>query len=140
MTRARILIAEDYADNRELLRRILEAAGYDVREARDGRECLVAARAEPFDLALIDLSMPELDGWGVIRALRADGQPRLPCVAVTAYAAEPDRAQALAAGFDAYVSKPYLAKELLALVARLLDARAAPPAGLHHDRTWQAQD
>ena len=135
MPPAHILIADDHDDNRELLRVMLTEAGYAVREAGNGQECIEAARAADFALALIDLSMPQLDGWGVIRALRADERTRrLPCVVVTAYASERDRQQALAAGFDAYLSKPYRAKELLALVARLIDGgdgarpREAEPA------------
>ena len=119
-----ILIADDYDDNRELLRLMLAADGYRVREARDGLECVEAARAEAPDLALIDLSMPQLDGWGALRELRADPQTRsIPCVAVTAFAAEQDRRRALAAGFDDYISKPYRARDLLDLVGRLLDGK-----------------
>ena len=135
MPSARILIADDYDDNRELLSLTLEAAGYSVRETRDGRECLAAARAETFDLALIDLSMPHLDGWSV---LRADERTRaLPCVAVTAFAAEQDRARAGAAGFDAYISKPYRARDLLDLIARLLDADEAPQPAQGEGRTHE---
>jgi len=119
-----ILIADDYDDNRELLRLMLAADGYRVHEARDGRECVEAARAELPDLALIDLSMPQLDGWGALRELRADPQTRsIPCVAVTAFAAEQDRRRALAAGFDEYISKPFRARDLLDLVGRLLDGK-----------------
>ncbi|HEX8069591.1 MAG TPA: response regulator [Pyrinomonadaceae bacterium] len=126
MPSARILIADDHEDNRELLRVMLQAAGYSVRATRDGRECVAAAVSEPFDLALIDLSMPALDGWHVLRALRADARTRaLRCVAVTACAAEQDKHETLAAGFDGYLSKPYTAKELLTLVARLLDGHDA---------------
>jgi CheY-like chemotaxis protein len=118
---ARILIAEDYDDNRELLRLMLESAGYQVRETRDGRELLEAARSEPFDLVLIDLSMPHLDGFGALSELRAgDGTRSLPCVAVTAFAAEQDRLRAFAAGFDAYIVKPFRSRELLEVVERLL--------------------
>lgn len=131
---ARILIADDYDDNRELLRLMLEGVGYTVREARDGRECVAAACAELPDLALIDLSMPVLDGWATLRELRADERTRrLPCVAVTAFAAEKDRERALADGFDAYVSKPFRQRDLLEVVGRLLDGRpherdGEPPA------------
>jgi len=126
MPLAHILIAEDYDDNRELLRVTLEAAGYSVRETRNGRECVAAARAEVFDLALIDLSMPVLDGWAALRELRADERTRtLTCVAITAHAAVPDGRAALAAGFDAYLSKPFHIAELLQLVARLLAGRRA---------------
>ncbi len=118
---ARILIAEDYDDNRELLRLMLESAGYAVRETRDGRELIEAALTDMPDLLMIDLSMPNLDGWATIRELRSDARTRsLPCVAVTAFAADLDRERALAAGFDAYVVKPYRSVELLEAVAQIL--------------------
>lgn len=117
---ASILIADDYEDNRELLRLILEVIGYRIREARNGRECVSMAQAEPPDLLLVDLSMPELDGWGVLKELRADDRTRhIPCVAVTAFA-DPARARAIAAGFDAYVSKPFKSKELIETVESIL--------------------
>jgi two-component system cell cycle response regulator DivK len=112
-----ILIADDYDDNRELLRLMLETEGYSIREARDGREALASALAERPAVALIDLSMPSLDGWGLLRELRADERTRtIPCVAVTAFAATQDRQRALEAGFDAYISKPFRAKELIEMV------------------------
>ncbi|HEY0078352.1 MAG TPA: response regulator [Pyrinomonadaceae bacterium] len=119
-----ILIADDYDDSRELLRMMLEPEGYRIREARDGRECLEAARREPPSLAIIDLSMPRLDGWGVIRELRADEQTRhLPCVLLTAFTSHEDRSRALAEGFDAYLAKPFRTRDLLELVRRLLAER-----------------
>jgi two-component system cell cycle response regulator DivK len=120
---ARILIAEDFDDNRELLRLMLESAGYSVRETRDGHELITAARAEPPDVLLIDLSMPNLDGWGALRELRADARTRfVPCVAVTAFAADRDRERALAAGFDAYVTKPFRSADLIAAIEQILRA------------------
>jgi two-component system cell cycle response regulator DivK len=116
-----ILIADDYDDNRELLRLMLEGEGYHIREARNGREALDAAREEAPTVALIDLSMPSLDGWGLLREMRADERTRaVPCVAVTAFAANQDRQRALAAGFDAYISKPFRHKELVELVRGLV--------------------
>jgi CheY-like chemotaxis protein len=121
MSLARILIADDYDDNRELLRLMLESAGYSVRETSNGSEFLAAARAELPDVALIDLSMPVLDGWGTLNALRADELTRrIHCIAVTALAAEQDRQRALDAGFDAYLTKPYRSRDLLELVERTL--------------------
>jgi CheY-like chemotaxis protein len=118
---ARILIADDYDDNRELLRLMLESAGHTVRETRDGRECLEAVGRELPDVALLDLSMPGLDGWQVLAELRGDARTRsLPCVAVTAFASERDRERALAAGFDAYVTKPFRSKDLLEVIDSLL--------------------
>ena len=135
MTLARILIADDYEDNRELLRLMLERAGYSVRETRNGHEFLAAAQAELPDIALIDLSMPVLDGWATLDALRADERTRrVHCIAVTALAAEQDRQRALDAGFDAYLSKPYRSKDLLALVERLLLESRRPDARLDNRR------
>jgi two-component system cell cycle response regulator DivK len=129
---ARILIADDYDDNRELLRLMLQGAGYSVLETRDGRECVAAARAELPDLALIDLSMPVLDGWGTLVELRADERTRkLPCIAVTAFAAEQDRQRALDAGFDAYLAKPYRSRDLLELVEGLLGRTKAAADNSH---------
>lgn len=123
---ASILIADDYEDNRELLRLILESSGYRLYEARNGRECVDVARAELPDIALIDLSMPVLDGWSALREIRADEHTRgIPCVAVTAFAGDEDRRRALEAGFDDYLSKPYRAKDILAIITRLLAARGA---------------
>ena len=122
-----ILIADDYDDNRELLRLMLEMEGFRIREARDGLEALDAARADLPALALIDLSMPALDGWGTLRALRADERTRhIPCVAVTAFASNQDRQRVLEAGFDAYISKPYSAKALIELVHELVRRDGQP--------------
>ncbi len=121
---SRILIADDYEDNRELLRLILVTAEYEVFEARDGQECLRLAQNHLPDLVMIDLSMPKLDGWEVFQALKADQRTRhIPCVAVTAYA-EIDRKRALQTGFDAYLAKPFRSVELLEAVSRLLSASA----------------
>jgi CheY-like chemotaxis protein len=115
-----ILIAEDYDDNRELLRIVLNGAGYEVHEARNGTECVTNARQNPPDLVMVDLSMPELDGWGVSRVLKADPvTAAIPCVAVTAQV-DSDRERVLQSGFDAFVSKPFRTEELLSTVERLL--------------------
>ena len=115
-----ILIAEDYDDNRELLRLLLAGANYQVREAKNGHECLVLARENPPDLIMVDLSMPQLDGWSVLRELKANAiTANIPCVAVTARA-ESERERALQNGFSAFVSKPFRTEELLSTVARLV--------------------
>jgi two-component system, cell cycle response regulator DivK len=115
-----ILIAEDYDDNRELLRLLLAQANYNVREARNGRECLDLACENPPDLIMVDLSMPQLDGWEVFKALKANSlTAHIPCVAVTAHT-DRDRARALQSGFSDFVGKPFKTEELLMTVARLV--------------------
>jgi CheY-like chemotaxis protein len=121
-----ILIADDYEDNRELLRLILEAAGYHVREARNGRECVSMAQISAPDLFLIDLFMPVLDGWGVLSELRSDARTKaVPCVAVTAYDSQYTRRPAEEEDFDAYITKPFKSRELLDTIERLLEGREA---------------
>jgi CheY-like chemotaxis protein len=115
-----ILIAEDYDDNRELLRLILTTAKYQVQEARNGLECVTSARQSPPDLIMVDLSMPELDGWETFRILRSDPiTAHIPCVAFTAYS-ESDCERALRVGFQAFVGKPFRTEEMLATLARVL--------------------
>lgn len=115
-----ILIADDHDDNRELLQLLLRGAGYKVKEARDGSECLTLARREQPDLIVMDLSMPVMDGWGVFRELKNDHLTRaIPCMVVTAHS-DLDRNQALETGFKAYVSKPFSSEVLLKTVASLL--------------------
>ena len=83
---ATILIADDYEDNLELLRLLLVAAHYRVIEARNGAECLKLAKQFRPDLVMVDLSMPVVDGWDMLRALRADKlTASIPCIAVTAH-------------------------------------------------------
>jgi two-component system cell cycle response regulator DivK len=124
-----ILIADDHDDNRELLLLLLSGAGYNVREAKDGHECLAIARSEPPDLIVMDLSMPLLDGWGVLQELKKDERTlTIPCMAVTAHA-ELARNEALKTGFLAYISKPFSSDVLLKTIATLLaKPRNANPA------------
>jgi len=122
---ATILIADDYEDNRELLRLMLAVAKYHVLEAANGRDCLKLAIKEQPDLILIDLSMPVLDGWGLFAELKSNERTAtIPCVAVTAYP-ESDRKKALDRGFSAYLTKPFRSGELLKTVRELLDQNAA---------------
>jgi len=99
---------------------MLEQEGYVVSEAGDGLEGIEMARAEKPDAALVDLSMPGLDGWNVLKELRADEQTAgIPCAAVSAFA-DGARERALAHGFNAYLTKPFRRNELLETVERLL--------------------
>ena len=102
-----ILLVEDVEDNRELARFLLEADGHEVIEAVNGVEALALAREHRPDLVLMDLSLPEMDGWEATRRLQADpATAGLTIVAVTAHAMSGDRERVLAAGFAGYVAKP----------------------------------
>jgi len=117
----KILIADDKATSRELLRTVLERQGYDVLEAADGEEALQKALAELPDLILLDLQMPRRTGYEVLSELRKN--PRhaaLPIIALTASAMQGDREKALAAGFTAYLAKPVALVHLREEVQRLL--------------------
>jgi two-component system cell cycle response regulator DivK len=116
-----ILIAEDNPTNRELLRELLEIRGYTVAEACDGQEALAMVEQAPPDLLLLDIGMPLLDGFAVVRKLREN--PRfasLPVVAVTAYAMQGDREKIMNSGFDGYLSKPVNSGSLVQELDRLL--------------------
>lgn len=122
-----ILIADDRPTSRELLRLVLERAGYAVMEAEDGEQAVEKAREGNPDLVLLDLQMPELDGYGVLSLLRADVRfEHLPVVALTASAMRGDRERILEAGFTEYLAKPAAPDVLREAVARLLlDAATA---------------
>ncbi|HEX4310470.1 MAG TPA: response regulator [Acidobacteriaceae bacterium] len=120
-----VLIADDRPASRELLRLVLERAGYAVIEAEDGNQALDQTRSGNPDLVLMDLQMPGLDGYEVLAALRSD--PRfttLPVLALTASAMRGDRENILAAGFTDYLAKPAGPELLRETVARLLDEAA----------------
>ncbi|MGV8840646.1 MAG: response regulator [Bauldia sp.] len=124
MTR-RVLVIEDTEDNRRILRDLLASAGYHTVEAQDGGEGLALARSDPPDLVLLDIQLPVMDGYEVARRMRTEANlAAVPIVAVTSFALAGDEGRARAAGCDAYVSKPFSPRELLALVRRLL-----PPDG-----------
>ncbi|HVR23297.1 MAG TPA: response regulator [Candidatus Polarisedimenticolia bacterium] len=133
-----VLVAEDNAVNRELIRELLELRGYTVLEACDGQEALgIIERAQP-DLLLLDIGMPVLDGFAVVRRIRASPRiARLPIVAVTAYAMQGDRERILDSGFDGYLSKPINSSSLTEELNRLLTKQAGQPA--HSDRPDEKQ-
>ena len=118
---ATILVVEDNPQNRKLARLVLEQAGHTVLEASDGEAGLRAVRdAEPA-LVLMDVQMPGMDGLAAVRSLRADpATARTKVLALTALAMKGDAERMLAAGFDAYIAKPFHYKDLQAAVARLL--------------------
>lgn len=129
-----ILIADDRPSSRELLRLVLERAGYAVIEAEDGEKALDRARAGNPDLVLLDLQMPVLDGYGVLAALRGEERFRnLPVLALTASAMRGDRERIMDAGFTDYLAKPAGSEVLRETVARLL--REARVRSLEREET-----
>jgi len=125
---ARILVIDEDALVRTNLRRLLVLEGHEVREAEGGLRGLELALSDPPDLVLCDLVMPDLDGYAVMRRLRAD--PRtvgVPFVAVTGSAAPADVQRGFRSGADGYVTKPFEIDHLLGVVTRLLGERGDPP-------------
>jgi CheY-like chemotaxis protein len=121
---SKVLIAEDNAVNRELLRELLEMRGYTVVEACDGDEALRMIEQTQPDLLLLDIGMPVLDGFAVVRKIRENPRlAQLPVVAVTAYAMQGDREKILNAKFDGYLSKPVNSQSLAEELDRLLNKR-----------------
>jgi CheY-like chemotaxis protein len=120
----KVLIAEDNAVNRELFRELLEARGYTVVEACDGEEALRVIDETDPDILVLDIGMPLLDGFGVVRAVRQNPRlANLPVLAVTAYAMQGDREKILSSGFDGYLSKPIDARSLSEELERLTTKR-----------------
>ena len=118
---SRILIVEDNEMNRDMLSRRLERRGYQVILAMDGRRGLAVARSESPDLILMDMSLPEIDGWEVARRLKSDDTTRsIPVIALTAHAMTSDRQRALEAGCDDYDTKPVEFERLLTKIQTML--------------------
>jgi DNA-binding response OmpR family regulator len=115
----RILVIEDNPDLAFGLRNNLEIEGYEVDVANDGETGLASTRRQPPDLVLLDLMLPGLDGFRVLRALR-ENLPRLPVLILTARGEEADKVRGLRLGADDYVTKPFGVLELLARVEALL--------------------
>lgn len=115
----KILVVEDDIDNRRIVAKVLSVVGYQVIEATDGVEALSQARAERPDLILMDLALPNLNGWEATRRLKGNDETRsIPVVALTAVAMRGDEEQARAAGCDDYLSKPARPAAIRALVRK----------------------
>ncbi|MDI5964976.1 SpoIIE family protein phosphatase [Streptantibioticus silvisoli] len=115
--RAEVLVADDNADMREYLSRLLRGAGYRVSTVDDGRQALEAVRAKAFDLVVSDVMMPHLDGLALVAALRGDQRTAsLPVLLLSARAGQEASIEGLQAGADDYLVKPFAAAELLARV------------------------
>jgi two-component system cell cycle response regulator DivK len=117
MSKGRILVVEDNMDNYELVRFVLERAGYDVFLAVNGRDGVAAARLQKPDLILMDLSMPEMDGWIATEKIKSDDSTKeIPLYAITAHTLPRDRYRAVQAGCDGYISKPIHVESFLLVI------------------------
>ena len=132
----RILVAEDSEFSAELIEKLLVKRGHTVRVVSNGREALALANTSDFDLLLLDVHMPELDGFEVIRLIRererAAGS-HLPVVALTARSRKEDRERCLSAGMDGFLPKPIQSNEMWSVIDRVVGAHAlndCPPSGL----------
>jgi len=118
---SRILLVEDNEMNRDMLSRRLIRKGYEVSMAEDGKQAIDAARHNPPDIILMDMSLPVVDGWEATRLLKqSPDTARIPVVALTAHALSDDREKAARAGCDAYETKPVDLPRLLETIERLL--------------------
>jgi two-component system cell cycle response regulator DivK len=134
MSKGNILVVEDNIDNYELVRFILERAGYAVFLAMNGRDGVAAARLQKPDLILMDLTMPEMDGWLAAEKLKADDATKsIPLYALTAHALPSERKRALKAGCDGYVSKPIHMAGFLELIERALSKKGKKKNRTSHE-------
>jgi len=129
-----VLYIEDNPDNMMLVKRVLEAAGHTLFQAAKGVDGLAVAEKEEIDLILLDINLPDVDGYEIARRLRRSTKPNLayiPIIAITANALKGDAENALAAGCDVYMSKPINIHELRARVEGFV---ASPEADTRQER------
>ena len=121
----RILLVEDNVINQKVASLMLKKKGHVVVTVNNGREAIETLADQDFDAVLMDVQMPEMDGFeatAIIRARERDTGKRLPIIAMTAHAMKGDRERCLAAGMDSYIAKPITAPELIELLEKFSDA------------------
>ena len=117
----RVLVVEDQADNRRIVRDLLTRSGYEIIEAVTGEEGVTLAQTQHPDLILMDIQLPVIDGYEATRRIKADpALQHVPIIAVTSYALSGDDVKAFAAGCDGYIAKPFSPRVLLAKVREYL--------------------
>jgi CheY-like chemotaxis protein len=129
----RILVAEDNVVNQRLTEHLLRAGGHHVRVANNGREALELLEKQTFDVALVDVQMPEMDGFQLTAAIREkekNTEAHLPIIAMTAYAMKGDRERCLEAGMDSYVAKPVSSSQLFETIDSVQRAELKASAGV----------
>jgi CheY-like chemotaxis protein len=119
----RILVADDNRVNQKVAKRMLERLGHTVTLANDGKEALSAIKTGSFDLIMMDVQMPEMDGFEATRRIREweAGKTRIPIIALTAHAMDSHREECLAAGMDSFLAKPILSESLKLQIERLTE-------------------
>jgi len=128
MSPTHVLLVEDNVDNRDMMQFLLERAGYTVSTAETGRKALEIAHREVPDVILMDLSMPEMDGWTAAAEIRKDPLlVNVPLIAVTAHTLPGDRRKAIDSGFDSYISKPINVRMFDVTVTKVLEEKAQNP-------------
>jgi DNA-binding response OmpR family regulator len=121
--RQRILVVDDQQEILELATVVLGGAGYDVVTVSSGGEALTHVGQEPIDLVLLDINMPEMDGWETLRLLRADEElEHLPVVMFSVKGEVSDKVQSLKEGASGYITKPFVVDELVARIREVLEA------------------
>jgi CheY-like chemotaxis protein/HPt (histidine-containing phosphotransfer) domain-containing protein len=139
--RATILLAEDNEINRKLILKILAKEDYDVKTAANGREAVEMVGAESFDLILMDIQMPVMDGYEATRLIKSDKRTgAIPVIALTAHAMKGEKEKILGAGFDGYLAKPVRREELIKEIAAFLQKTAPPPSPPAAEQTGPAPD
>ena len=146
----RVLLAEDNAVNQRLVLGLLERRGHSTVAVGNGRDAVAAVRNDTFDVVLMDVQMPVMDGLEAIteiRRLEAEAGGRVPIIALTAHAMKGDREECFAAGADGYVTKPIDSSELFGLIERLsgssvdiLPARTPRPVPVHSEAPFDVAD
>jgi CheY-like chemotaxis protein len=134
--RSRVLLAEDNAVNRKFAVRLLEKRGYTVSVVADGRAALAALEKELFDVVLMDVQMPEMDGFEATASIRAKEKStggHIPIIALTAHSLKADQERCLAAGMDGYISKPIRTNELFATIEKVLAEVSASDVVEQHE-------
>jgi len=128
MAAERIMVVDDQADIRSLLKYCLEKEGYHVLLAGDGLEALEKARVEKPDLIILDLGLPKMDGFGVLERLKGDAETSvIPVIVLTAYKYEENRARSFELGAVGFVPKPFSPRKLVAEVGKILGAEKSRP-------------